>query len=212
MMDSLLESFNASGRPDLNDIRNQLMGAARALVATGHLPADAVHDALAEFDELLEDRGMLRRIQQSVYEGRTLTAVRADSHEPPSSEASEPAQLLRVIPINERFAEFEGFVVTAVSMELWSAHVAFRYAVQGGDMRRLLGAGARHSWRWEANDDLGTVYRQAGASAGSGGTGGLVGQVNFSGPVPRGAERIAIRLWFEKQGPASVLVELYDDR
>lgn len=212
-MESLLGSFNESGHPDLGAIRSQLQGAAQALVATGDLSADAVHDVLAEFDDMLEDRGMAKRIHRHVSSSASI-GISLDPNASSSPRAPQPAEpsaedrLRTVLPINEVMGEFDGFTVTAISLELWSVHLSFRYAVHGGDMRTLLSERGFGEFRWEAFDEHGGVYQRRGEGAGGGGTGGLTGEVTFGGPIAANARQFVVRLRYLDHGPMSVLVDL----
>lgn len=211
-MESLLDAFSASGQPDLIGIRSQLQGAAQALVATGDLAPGAVHEVLTEFEDRLEERGMAQRVQAAMSTGAKLGAARpADGTEPPqppSPQPRGPVELQAVVPINETIAELDDYTVIAISLELWSTHVSFRYAVHGEDMRRLLRTPGWGELRWEAHDERGGTYPQSGGSAGGGGTGGLTGQVNFAGPIADGARQFIVRLRYRDQRPMSVLVDL----
>lgn len=214
LMVSLVDSFDATGQPELGAIRSQLQGAARALVATGDLPPEAVHEVLAAFEDHLEERGMAQRVQRSMSASSTVSIARdPDAPEPrpsPPRRPRGPARLERVLPINETVGAVDDFTVTAISLELWSTHLSFRYALHGGDMRQLLGARGMPNLGWEAYDDRGGVYPISGSSAGGGGTGGLVGHVTFVGPLAEAAQQFVVRLRYRDQGPMSVLIDLPD--
>lgn len=207
-----MDSFDVSGQPDLIAIRSQLQGAAQALVATGDLTPGAVHEVLTEFEGRLEERGMAQRVHRSMSTSARIGAARAaDGTEPPQPHSPQPrgpVELHAVLPINETIAEFDDYTALAISLELWSTYVSFRYAVHGQDMRRLLRAPGMAELRWEAHDDRGGIYPQSGGSAGGGGTGGLSGQVNFAGPVADGARQFIVRLRYRDERPVSVLVDL----
>lgn len=213
LMESLADSFNETGHPDLSAIRSQLQGAAQALVATEDLPADAVHDVLAEFDDVLEDRGMTRRIHRRMSSSGSVGVAR-DEDASRSSRAQHLAvpggesRLQAVLPINELVGEFDGFVVTAISLELWSAFLSFRYAMHGGDVRTLLSERGIRKFQWEGVDDQGGVYHLRGEGAGGRGTGGLAGEVTFDGPIAANARQFVVRLRHRDHGPMSVLVDL----
>lgn len=212
LMQSFVDSFEAAGGPDPQAARHRLTGAARALVWAGQLDAGEVHGVLAEFDDLLAERGLRHVVSHRSEARASLGVARSDEAEEAASHSTRtPGELRSVVPINERFSEFDGYLVTAVSLELWSDHLSFRYAMQG-DMRRLVRPeGTWPELTWEANDDLGTVYEPIGSTAGIGGPGSLTGSVNFGGAVPAGARRVAVRLHHRDEGPASVLIDLPAD-
>lgn len=212
LMQSFVDSFEAAGGPDPQAARHRLTGAARALVWAGRLDASEVHEVLAEFDDLLDDRGLRHVVAHRFEAGTSVGLGRSlEPDEPAPRSPRTSGELLSVVPINERFSEFDGYVVTAVCLELWSDHLSFRYAMHG-DMRRLVRPeGTWPELTWEANDDLGNVYEPIGSSAGIGGSGSLTGSVNFGGTLPAGAHRVAVRLHHRGEGPASVLIDLPAD-
>ena len=212
-MESLVDSLNETGHPDLGAIRSQLQGASQALVATGDLSADAVHDVLAEFEDMLEDRGMAKRIKRHMSSSATVAISRAEGMPDPrrGSQPPEPSganRLQTVLPITEAMGEFDGFTVTAISLELWSEQLSFRYAIHGGDMRTLLSERGIGKFRWEAFDEHGGIYQRRGGGAGGRGTGGLTGEVTFGGPIAANAQQFVVRLRYLDHGPMSVLVDL----
>jgi hypothetical protein len=80
------------------------------------------------------------------------------------AEAAPVTRLIRVIPILGELGDIDGAAqVTLISADVWTNHLVIRYAMAAPRDRRR-----RPRWMCTIDDDVGTVYMEAGGSGGGG--------------------------------------------
>lgn len=132
---------------------------ATALVSVGALERDKAERILDGFRDTLIEKGVIhpRTVLMGTFgdEAPVGPGVWGESLEP-----SPSPRLVRVVPVVRELGPVaEGPSVTLISAEIWSDHLALRFAMTRTSQNEPVGNPA---WTWTIEDDTGTVYERSG--------------------------------------------------